>query len=86
MTLQRIEPRTERDADRDQIGHESKQLQSPWLNSREACVYLRYSGKAPLVSLYRFIKAHGIATARRGGRLLIARRDLERAIGARRTR
>lgn len=58
-------------------------LDSPWFTSREACAYLRYTGKAQLVSLYRFLKANGIATARRNGRLLIARRDLDRAIGAR---
>lgn len=86
MTLHRVEPRAEGDTDRDQVRDHAQQFESPWLTSREACVYLRYAGKAQLVSLYRFLKAHGISTARRGGRLLIARRDLERAIGARRSR
>lgn len=85
-TLHRVESRAQRDTHADQIGHEAQQFDSPWLTSREACAYLRYAGKAQLVSLYRFLKAHGIATARRGGRLLIARRDLDRAIGARRQR
>src|SRR6185436_9944284 len=58
-------------------------FESPWLTSREACAYLRYTGKAQLISLYRFLKTNGVASARRGGRLLIARADLDRAIGAR---
>lgn len=61
--------------------------ESPWFDSNEACVYLRYKGKHRLRSLYRFLEEKGIPTARRGKRLLlIARRDLDEAIGAGRRR
>lgn len=61
--------------------------ESTWLTSHEACDYLRYTGKHRLRSLYQFIADKGIATARRGTRrLLIARADLEKAIGARHAR
>lgn len=61
-------------------------MSSPWLTSQEACDYLRYTGKARLVSLYRFLKRHGVVKLYRDGRLLIARADLDRAIGARHAR
>lgn len=86
MTLQRIESPTQRDTDRDQVRDEAKQFESPWFTSHEACEYLRYTSKSRLISLYRFMRKKGIKSARRDGRLLIARRDLERAIAARRTR
>ena len=57
---------------------------SPWLTTEEACEYLRYQGKCRLRSLYAFLKKKGVPTARRGHTLLIARADLDRAIGARR--
>jgi len=55
---------------------------SPWLTTDEACTYLRYAGKCRLRSLYAFLKDKGVPTARRGHTLLIARADLDRAIGA----
>lgn len=57
---------------------------SPWLTSQEACDYLRYVGKARLISLYRFLKQNGIPKAWCNGRLRIARADLDRALTARR--
>lgn len=58
-------------------------MSSPWMTTEEACEHLRYAGKHRLRSLYAFLKANGVPTARRGKRtLLIARLDLDRAIGA----
>lgn len=59
---------------------------SPWLTTREACQYLRYTGKHCLRSLYRFLEEKGVPTARRGHLILIARRDLDAAIGVRHRR
>lgn len=57
--------------------------ESPWLTTREACDYLRYTGKHRLRSLYRFLERTGIPTSRRSPRcILIARADLLRALGA----
>ena len=55
---------------------------SVWLTTQEACEYLRYTGAHRLRALYAFIARTGIPTARRGTRVLIARRDLDAAIGA----
>lgn len=54
---------------------------SPWMKTGEACEYLRYEGKHRLRSLYRFLKKQGIPTARRDGTILIARADLDKALG-----
>lgn len=54
----------------------------PFLLSEEAAAYLGYGGKTALRNLYRFIKDKGVPTQRRFRRLLIARRDLDAAIGA----
>lgn len=83
--LDRIHAVTQTAAHVDEAHQQRQQVQGPWLTSIEACEYLRYTGKARLISLYRFLKTNGVATARRGGRLLVARRDLEKAIGARRS-
>lgn len=58
-----------------------------WLTTIEACAYLRYTGKHKLRSLYKFIERNGVKVARRSPRkLLIARVDLDEAIGAGRRR
>lgn len=54
---------------------------SPWLTTHEAAVYLRYTGKHALRSLYRFIKAKGIPKRYKSPRaILIAKADLDRAL------
>lgn len=54
---------------------------SPWMTTTEAADYLRYGGKSRLLSVYRFLKRHGIPVRRRGTRsILIARADLDRAL------
>lgn len=57
---------------------------SPWLNTADAAEHLRYTGKHPLRSVYKFIKRHGIVVRHDGDRLLLARADVERALEGRR--
>jgi hypothetical protein len=57
---------------------------SPWLNTADAADYLRYTGKHPLRSVYKFIKRHGLIVRHDGDRVLIARADVERALEGRR--
>lgn len=52
---------------------------SPWLTTEEAREYLR---RPTAEAVRKFIRRHGIATARVGRRVLVARADLDRAIGA----
>jgi hypothetical protein len=76
--LQPVQAFTEAHTDRDQVPEDPR---SPWLTTDEACVYLRYHGKHRLRSLYRFLSWAGIPKGRRGPRrILIARRDLDRAL------
>lgn len=54
---------------------------SPWLTTREACAYLRFTGSDRLNSLYRFLNAHGVPRRWRSARrLLVLRQDLDRAL------
>lgn len=58
-------------------------FRGPWFRTDEAAAYLQYRGKHALRSLYRFIARTGIPTSRRSPRcVLIAKADLDRAIGA----
>lgn len=50
------------------------------MNTQDVADYLRYTGKHPLLSVYKFIRRHGIVPRRDGNRLLIARADIDRAI------
>ncbi len=76
--LQRIDARTER---RTQVGEIAHQPQyGPWLNTADAATYLRYTGKHPRLSVYKFLKRHGIVPRHDGRRVLIARADIERAL------
>jgi hypothetical protein len=52
------------------------------MNTADAAEYLRYTGKHPLLSVYKFIKRHGIVPRHDGRRVLIARADIERALNA----
>lgn len=54
-------------------------MPSPWMSTAEAAEYLR---RPSAEALRKFLKRHGIATARVGRRVLVARADLDRAIGA----
>lgn len=53
---------------------------SPWLNTADAAEYLRYTGKRPRRSVYKFIKRHGIVVRHDGDRVLLARADVDRAL------
>ncbi len=59
---------------------------SPWLNTADAAEYLRFTGKHPLLSVYKFIKRHGIVPRHDGKRVLIARADVDRALVSARRR
>lgn len=58
------------------------EFRGPFFRSDEACAYLGYRGQHARRSLYRFLAAQGINTARRHRTLLIRKTDLDRAIGA----
>jgi len=58
---------------------------SPWLNTTDAAKHLRYTGKHPRRSVYKFIKRHGITVRHDGSRLLLSRADVERALAPRRS-
>lgn len=54
---------------------------SPWMTTREACEYLRFTGSDRLNSLYRFIEAKGIRKRYRSPkRLLLSRADIDAAL------
>lgn len=55
-------------------------MTSPWLNTAEAADYLRYTGKHPLLSVYKFIKRHALVPRHDGRRVLLARADVDRAL------
>lgn len=59
---------------------------SRWMTTRELASELRYSGKHPLISVYKFIKRTGVKTTRRGptGMRLIDRADVQRVIAVQR--
>ncbi len=59
---------------------------SPWLNTADAADHLRYTGKHPIRSVYKFIKRHGIVPRYDGKRVLIARADVDRALASVRRR
>lgn len=81
--LQSVQTRTQAGADQREIAAQTDHRRSPWLTTREACEYLRYVGKHRLRSLYRFLERNGVPTSRRSPRcVLVARVDLDRAIGA----
>lgn len=82
--LQPVQSLAEARTDLQQPDAERQQVHGPWLTTAEACDYLRYTGKHRLRSLYRFMEEQGIVPGRRGGTLLLARRDLDEALGRRR--
>mgnify|MGYP001602081588 CR=1 FL=1 len=58
-------------------------LESPYLSSREACLYLRFvdaAGEPSLTAFYKFRTRHHIRTIRRGKSLLFRRVDLDRVL------
>jgi hypothetical protein len=54
----------------------------PWLTAESAARYLDFTGKTPAATFRAWAKRHGIHTAHRGSRVLYAKVDLLRAIGA----
>ena len=58
-------------------------LDSVWMNAKTAAAYLDMTDcKEPDEAFRVWAKRHGIPTARRGARVLYARTDIDRAIGA----
>ena len=58
-------------------------IESPYLNAREACVYLRFvtaQGEPSLTAFYKFRTRHQIRTIRRGKSLPVRRVDLDRVL------
>lgn len=58
-------------------------IESPYLNAREACEYLRLvdaTGEPSLRALYKFRSRHQLRAVRRGKSLLFRRVDLERVL------
>lgn len=53
-----------------------------WMNAQTAATYLDFTGKDPAEAFRVWAKRHGVPSARRGSRVLYARADLDRAIGA----
>lgn len=84
MTLQRIDPRADREAPLDEGRDERPQFAGPWLTTHEAAAYLRYEGKSRLLSLYRFLRVNGVPKVYKSPRrLLIAKADIDRALKVR---
>lgn len=50
------------------------------MNTADVAEHLRYTGKHPLLSVYKFIKRHGIVPRHDGRRVLLARADVDRAL------
>lgn len=55
---------------------------SVWMSAKTAAAYLDIQGKEPAEAFRVWAKRHGVPTARRGSRVLYARTDIDRAIGA----
>jgi len=57
-------------------------MDSPFMDAREACEFLRIlkNGEPNLNALYVWKHRHQVKAYRRGGRLLFKRVDLERAL------
>lgn len=58
-------------------------LESPYLNSREAAIYLRFvdaTGAPQMKAFYEFRARHHIRRIRRGRSLLFKRVDLDRVL------
>lgn len=52
-----------------------------WMTSREACEYLRFTGKDRLHSLYAFLNAKGVPRYYRSTKsLMLKQSDLDRAL------
>jgi len=63
------------------LGEPNAPAASPWMTTREACEYLRFTGSDRLNSLYRFIEAKGIRKRYRSPkRLLLSRADIDAAL------
>lgn len=59
---------------RDDADQGRQQVQSPYLDARQAMVYLRLTSPS---SLYRLIKEHALPHGRRGGLYLFDTRELD---------
>lgn len=61
-------------------------MTSPYLNTREAAIYLRFvddAGRPVLPRLFQFLYKHKVRTKRRGASVLIHRDDLEASLETR---
>lgn len=74
-----VQPRAERHADGDQGRHQSFDFTKPFFNTETAAAYV----DSPSLAAFRmWLRRRGLATMRRGRRVLVARKDLDAAIGA----
>lgn len=62
--------------------YESREFQGPWLRADSAARFLDFHGKTPVEAFRMWAKRHGVVTAHIGSRVLYAKTDLLRAIGA----
>lgn len=60
-------------------GHDAGEGQGPWLTMQEAGKRLNYKSRN---GIYEWVKANGIQRMRRGRQWLVAKRDIDAAIGA----
>lgn len=76
--LKAVKTLAQRRADKRQVPHEPRHIDSPYLNSAEAIPYLRLENHAsPHSALYRLITEHKLPTCRRGGLYLFDKRELD---------
>lgn len=79
MSINGVKASAQRDADRDQVGDQGFDFRKPYFGTAAGAAYV----DSPSPAAFRmWLRRHGIATMRRGRRVLVARRDLDAAIGA----
>lgn len=76
--IKAVKALAQRRADKRQVSHEPRQIDSPYLNSAEVIPYLRLQDHAsPHSALYRLITEHKLPCGRRGGVYLFDKREID---------
>lgn len=65
-----------------QVADQPRQTYGTWLTAEHAAAFLDFHGKGPVAAFRMWAKRAGVHTAHRGSRVLYAKADLLRAIGA----
>lgn len=74
-----VKPSAERRTDRDQVRDQRFDFSKPYLGTEAGAAYV----DSPSPAAFRmWLRRQGIVTMRRGRRVLVARKDLDVAIGA----